>query len=185
MASIVENNSGGKGDGKVRAKKQSTAVDMTPLADLGFLLITFFMFTTTFSKPNVMGLNMPPKQDITQPQPPVEIDLTNSISIIIGGDNKLYWHQKDKTKLTAAELYETSYAKDGIRNDILAARQRAKTPDNFTVIIKPTDDSTYENLVNVLDEMEITESSRYGIVDIAPIEVQVYEEKSGTSSSNN
>lgn len=185
MAQIVENSSG-KGDGKVRAKKQSTAVDMTPLADLGFLLITFFMFTTTFSKPNVMGLNMPPKTPPELPNtPPPEIDLSNSISIIIGGDNKLYWHQQDKTKLTADKLFETTYSKDGIRNDILAARQRAKTPDNFTVIIKPTDDSTYENLVNVLDEMEITESSRYGIVDIAPIEVQVYEEKSGTSSSNN
>lgn len=172
--------------GKVRAKKQSTKVDMTPLADLGFLLITFFMFTTTFSKPNVMGLNMPPKQ-----KDPIEntieplVDTKNSISIIIGGDNRLFWHQEDKTKLTVSELHETSYSKEGIRNDILAARQRAPKPDNFTVIIKPTDESTYENLVNVLDEMEITESSRYGIVDIAPIEVAVYEEKSGISSSNN
>lgn len=184
MAQILDNNGGNKG-GKVRAKKQSTAVDMTPLADLGFLLITFFMFTTTFSKPNVMGLNMPPKdpnKELNQDTP--EIDLSNSISIIIGGDNKLYWHQQDKTKLTADQLYETSYSKEGIRNDILAARQRAKTPDNFTVIIKPTDESTYENLVNVLDEMEITESSRYGIVDIAPSEITVYEEKSGTSSNN-
>lgn len=171
--------------GKVRAKKQSTKVDMTPLADLGFLLITFFMFTTTFSKPNVMGLNMPPKQENPPPdQKDPEIDLTNSISIVIGGDNKLYWHQQDKTKLTADQLHETSYSKEGIRNDILAAKQRAKTPDNFTVIIKPTDESTYENLVNVLDEMEITESSRYGIVDIAPSEIAVYEEKSGTSSNN-
>ena len=184
MAKIVDNSSGKK-DGKVRAKKQSTAVDMTPLADLGFLLITFFMFTTTFSKPNVMGLNMPPKdpnKELNQDIP--EIDLTNSISIVIGGDNKLYWHQQDKTNLTADQLHETSYSKEGIRNDILAARQRAKTPDNFTVIIKPTDDSTYENLVNVLDEMEITESSRYGIVDIDANEVAVYEEKSGTSSNN-
>src|SRR5690606_15622258 len=160
MAQIEEKQS--NEGGKVRAKKQSTAVDMTPLADLGFLLITFFMFTTTFSKPNVMGLNMPPKQPpIDNPIDDPVIDLTNSISIIIGGDGKLYWHQQDKTKLTADQLHETSYSKEGIRNDILAARQRAKTPDNFTVIIKPTDESTYENLVNVLDEMEITESSRY------------------------
>ena len=171
--------------GKVRAKKQSTKVDMTPLADLGFLLITFFMFTTTFSKPNVMGLNMPPKQEVPPPDAKEpEVDTKNSISIIIGGDNRLFWHQEDKTKLTVDQLHETSYSKEGIRNDILAARQRAPKPDNFTVIIKPTDESTYENLVNVLDEMEITESSRYGIVDIAPSEIAVYEEKSGTSSNN-
>ena len=179
MAQIEEKQ--GNDGGKVRAKKASTRVDMTPLADLGFLLITFFMFTTTFSKPNVMSLNMPPKEPITQSDPRV-IDLTNSISIILGGDNKIYWHQKDKTQLIAEDLHETTYSKDGIRNDILAAKQRAKTPDNFTVIIKPNDDSTYENLVNILDEMEITQSQRYGIVDISPNEVKIYEEKSGTSS---
>ena len=128
---------------------------------------------------------MPPKdpnKELNTETP--EIDLSNSISIIIGGDNRLFWHQQDKTKLTVDQLHETSYSKEGIRNDILAARQRAPKPDNFTVIIKPTDESTYENLVNVLDEMEITESSRYGIVDIAPSEIAVYEEKSGTSSNN-
>lgn len=182
MAQIEENHS--NDGGKVRVKKASTKVDMTPLADLGFLLITFFMFTTTFSKPNVMSLNMPPKvQDEQQDEPIREIDLSNSISIILGGENTLYWHQQDKTKLVAQDLHETTYTKDGIRNDILAARQRAKKPDIFTVIIKPSDDSTYENLVNVLDEMEITESQKYGIVDISSEEIQVYKEKSGISSN--
>lgn len=170
-------------DKKVRSKKASTRVDMTPLADLGFLLITFFMFTTTFSKPNVVGLNMPPKQE-TPPTPeetPV-IDLTNSISIILGANNRVFWHQKDKTKLMVEDLNETTYTKDGIRSEIIAAKKRAKVPDNFTVIIKPNDDSTYENLVNILDEMQITESSRYGIVDISPTEVSAYEEKSGITN---
>jgi biopolymer transport protein ExbD len=183
MAQIEEKQS--NDGGKVRAKKQSTAVDMTPLADLGFLLITFFMFTTTFSKPNVMSLNMPPKTPpVDKPQNTPDIDVSNSISIILGGENKLFWHQEDKTKLVAADLNETEYTKEGIRQVILDAKKRAKTPDNFTVIIKPSDDSTYENLVNILDEMEITESQRYGIVDIAPNEVKVYEEKSGISSNN-
>lgn len=173
--------------GKVRSKKASTRVDMTPLADLGFLLITFFMFATTFSKPNVMGLNMPPKiedKDQDQVKPP-EIDLTNSISIVIGGDGTLFWHQKEKNKVSADELNETDYSRDGIRKEIIAARQRATKPENFTVIIKPTDESNYENLVNVLDEMQITESSRYGIVDLDPNEVQAYEEKRGISSNQN
>lgn len=185
---IQPKDTGSKGSKKVRVKKQSTNVDMTPLADLGFLLITFFMFTTTFSKPNVMGLNMPPKQDnkdLNQEKP--EIDLTNSISIVLGGDNKLYWHQEDQSELNTQNLKETDYSKDGIRKEILIARKRAKDEDKFTVIIKPTDDSTYENLVNVLDEMEITQSDRYGIVDPSPNEISVYEQKSGISSgdSNN
>lgn len=165
---------------KVRVKKQSTSVDMTPLADLGFLLITFFMFTTTFSKPNVMGLNMPPKKDPTeQLDQSADINTKNSISIIVGGDNKIFWHQMEKEKLTPEDLNESNYSKDGIRKEIVAARSRADDPDKFTVIIKPTDDSTYENLVDTLDEMEITQSERYGLVDISPEEVKVYEQVTG------
>ena len=184
MAQIEEKQ--GNDGGKVRMKKASTRVDMAPMCDLGFLLITFFMFTTTFSKPNVMSLNMPPKQETPPPPEDIpQIDLTNSISIVLGGDDRIFWHQQDKTTLTVDQLNETDYSRDGIRNDILVAKQRAKKPELFTVIIKPTDDSTYENLVNTLDEMEITESERYGIVDISEHEVQVYREKSGIQESNN
>ncbi|MGB6092229.1 MAG: biopolymer transporter ExbD [Moheibacter sp.] len=179
---IEPKDSGQKGSKKVRVKKQSTNVDMTPLADLGFLLITFFMFTTTFSKPNVMGLNMPPKQDKPISDEPINIDVKNSISIIIGGDNKVYWHQEEQQDLNPQTLIETDYSKDGIRKEILAARKRAKDEEKFTVIIKPTDDSNYENLVNVLDEMEITQSTRYGIVDPSTNELSVYEQKTGKSS---
>lgn len=183
MAAQIEQKQSNDG-GKVRAKKQSTAVDMTPLADLGFLLITFFMFTTTFSKPNVMGLNMPPKPDPTKPKPiPPEVKTKNTLTLILGADDKLYWHQEELGDLTATNLSETDYSREGIRKTILTAKQNAPEVDFFTVIIKPTDDATYENLVNTLDEMEITESGKYGIVDITPQEVTVYEEKSGTSSN--
>jgi len=179
---IEPKDGGQKGSKKVRVKKQSTNVDMTPLADLGFLLITFFMFTTTFSKPNVMGLNMPPKTPPNENIDKPEIDLSNSISIILGGDNKIFWHQQDQSELSPETLVETDYSKDGIRKEILIARKKAKDEEKFTVIIKPTDDSNYENLVNVLDEMEITQSTRYGIVDPSPNELSVYEQKTGKSS---
>src|SRR5690606_36966591 len=85
--------------GKVRAKKASTKVDMTPLADLGFLLITCFMFTTTVSKPSVMGLNMPPQKEKNDPIVPPKIELSNSLTFILGKANKLYWHQQDQAGL--------------------------------------------------------------------------------------
>ncbi|MFM7079991.1 MAG: ExbD/TolR family protein, partial [Bacteroidota bacterium] len=50
---------GGKKDGKVKQKKSTTHIDMTPMVDLAFLLLTFFMLTTTFSKPKTMEVNMP------------------------------------------------------------------------------------------------------------------------------
>ncbi len=179
MAQIEEKQS--NDGGKVRAKKASTKVDMTPLADLGFLLITFFMFTTTFSKPNVMGLNMPPKID--NPKPP-EVKNENTLTLILGKDDKVYWHQLDKTLLTLDKLNETDYSRDGLRETIKTAKKNAHDKEMFTIIIKPTDDATYENVVNTLDEMEITESTKYGIVDIPKWELDLYEQKSGTASSN-
>lgn len=167
------------GSGKVRSKKQSTKVDMAPLVDLGFLLITFFMFAATTSKPNVMNLNMPPKIDLPQNVEKPEIKLSNSLTILIGKDNKLFWHQTDEKGLTVEAMNETDYSADGIRKVITTAAQRAEDKDMFTVIIKPTEEANYKNLVDVLDEMEITKSTKYGIVELKPFEQKVYDDKTG------
>jgi biopolymer transport protein ExbD len=65
MAEIQQ--SGGGGDSKKRAKKQSTRVDMTPLVDLAFLLLTFFVLTSTFSKPKVLRMIFPEKLEKDNP----------------------------------------------------------------------------------------------------------------------
>ena len=174
MAQIESHDDGG--GKKVRSKQISSIVDMAPLVDLGFLLITFFMFAATSIKPNVMYLNMPPKIDNLDPKDKPEIKLKNSISILIGKDNKLFWHQQDQAGLNGETLNETDYSK--VRDVITAAQGRADK-DKFTVIIKPMDDATYDNLVTILDEMEITKSTRYGIVPVAPFEQKVFDEKVG------
>lgn len=177
MAEVQVQEKGGKG-GKVRSKKQSTRVDMTPMVDLGFLLITFFMFTTTFSKPNVMDLGLPAKPKEDQPKPPpTEIDLSNSISLIIGKDNRIFYHQLDRQGLTDEKLLETSYDKEGITKVIEDAKRRAKDPAKFTVIIKPTDDAVYKNFVDILDEMAITKNEQYGVTEIKDWEKAIYDNK--------
>ena len=175
MAQIESHDDGG--GKKVRSKKNSTKVDMAPLVDLGFLLITFFMFAATSIKPNVMNLNMPPKIPKEAPIPDVEIKLQNSLTILITKDNKLFWHQQEEASLNTSNLNETDYSK--IREVITTAQSRALDKDKFTVIIKPMDDATYDNLVTILDEMEITKSTKYGIVPVAPFEQKVYDEKVG------
>lgn len=175
MAQIESHDDGG--GKKVRSKKNSTKVDMAPLVDLGFLLITFFMFAATSIKPNVMNLNMPPKIPKEAPKPDVEIKLQNSLTILITKDNKLFWHQQEEASLNTSNLNETDYSK--IREVITTAQSRALDKDKFTVIIKPMDDATYDNLVTILDEMEITKSTRYGIVPVAPFEQKVFDEKVG------
>ncbi len=179
MAEVQVKEDSGKG-GKVRSKKQNTRVDMTPMVDLGFLLITFFMFTTTFSKPNVMDLGLPakPKKDQKLPDP-TEIKLSNSISIIIGKDNKIFYHQQDQQGLNDQTLVETTFDREGIRKVIEQAKAGAADKDKFTVIIKPTDDAVYKNFVDILDEMAITKNERYGVTDIKPWELAIYKKKVG------
>lgn len=176
MAEVQVQEKGEKG-GKVRSKKQSTRVDMTPMVDLGFLLITFFMFTTTFSKPNVMDLGLPAKPKENQKPPDTEIKLSNSITLLLGKDNRVFWHQQDQTSLTDANLNETTLDREGIRNVVQQAKARAADQSIFTVIIKPTDDAVYKNFVDILDEMAITKSERYGVTDLKPWEEDIYERK--------
>ncbi len=179
MAELDTSGGGGKKGGKVRGKKMSTKIDMTPMVDLGFLLLTFFIFTTTFSKPNQMDLNMPNKEEDDKPKEEAPVKVSNTISIIMGKDNKVYWHQKSEATLTADLLKETDYSAEGIRTAILFARKNAIDTSKFTVVIKPTPDCNYKNVVDILDEMAITKSERKAIVDIPAKELAVYKEKTG------
>jgi biopolymer transport protein ExbD len=177
MAEVQVQDKGG--DGKVRSKKMSTKVDMTPMVDLGFLLITFFMFTTTFSKPNVMGMKLPAKPDPTQITPKIDIHLSNSITLILGKDDKIYYHQFDKSLLTGPDkLNVTNYDKGALLKVISDAKRLARDKTMFTVIIKPAKDSNYKNLVDVLDEMAVNDEA-YGIGDLKDWETSVYKQKTG------
>ena len=179
MAEVQVKEDSGKG-GKVRSKKQNQRVDMTPMVDLNFLMLMFFMFTTTFSKPNVMDLGLPAKpKDETQKPPDTEIKLSNSISIIIGKDNKVFYHQEDQQGLNDQTLRETTFDRAGIRQVIEKAKAGAADKEKFTVIIKPTDDAVYKNFVDILDEMAITKNERYGVTDIKPWELAIYKKKIG------
>src|ERR1700740_1157595 len=90
---MAEINTGGGGDksGKKRSKKMSTKVDMTPMVDLAFLLITFFMLATTLQKQQIMQLVMPPKINDKVVDPP-ELKASNAITLILGKDDKVYWY---------------------------------------------------------------------------------------------
>ncbi|KFC18733.1 Biopolymer transport protein ExbD/TolR [compost metagenome] len=178
MAEVQVKDSSGKG-GKVRSKKQVPHVDLTPMVDLAFLLITFFMLVTTFNKPNVMDLGLPAKPKDPKQQPDTEIKLSNSISLIIGKDNKIFYHQQDQAGLNDQTLLETNFDREGIRQVVEQAKARAANKDLFTVIIKPTDDAIYKNFVDMLDEMAITKNERYGVTDVKPWELAIYKRKVG------
>ncbi|MGL4630101.1 MAG: ExbD/TolR family protein, partial [Leadbetterella sp.] len=172
---IQESGGGGKGKGgKVRSAKKSGKPDMTPMVDLGFLLITFFMFTTTFSKPNKMDLNMPKKDG---PVDDGKVKKSNTITILMGKDDRIFWYQEDIDDVKSSNLVETDYSSEGIRKDVMNKKATALNKDMFTVIIKPTKDCNFKNTVDILDEMSITNNKKFAIVDVEKVEQDAYNEK--------
>ena len=156
--------SGGKG-GKKRAKKMSTKIDMTPMVDLAFLLLTFFMLTTTFAKPNVMQLTMPVKK--TDDVEDTKIKASQAMTILLGKDNKAYYYfglntPNDKT-VPKPELKVTDYSANGIRKVLLERQRQSPEP---IILIKPTEDAKYKNMVDILDEMNITNQKKYALVKV-------------------
>ena len=205
MAEISsESSDHGKKGHKARSKKLSTRVDFTPMVDLMFLLITFFMLATTFMKPQTMEIGMPSKD--SPDKTPVKNSL--AITVILGKENKLYYYAGGKSKATDKdpEVITTNYGATGIRQYLLernkfvmtkvkqlkAQRNADKLTDSSyirlakkerefnlapIVIIKATDESTYKNLVDILDEMQICNIGRYAVVDITDYDKSLIKDK--------
>lgn len=159
----IDSGGGGKKDKKVRSKKSSTKVDMTPMVDLAFLLITFFMLTTTLNKPQAKQVFMP---DNTTKEKK-EIDDDNVITIVIGENDKLYYY----TGAKKPQVSSTDYSPEGIRH--VLNKKNKERGEKLMVIIKAMDKSKYKNVVDILDEMVLTNSKRYAILDITPEDIQL------------
>lgn len=169
MAEVVtQEKSGGK------QNKKPIKIDMTPMVDLNFLLLMFFMFTSSFTKPNVMDLGLPAKDPNPIPTN-YDIDQRNQITFIIGENNRIFYHQNNQEDLTEAGLKETDYNGLNVSKIIAKAYEKAPKKEIFTIIVKPTDDANYKNFVDMMDNISISKKERYGISDIKPWEKKVYE----------
>lgn len=149
-----------KGPGVKKSKKLSTRVDLTPMVDLGFLLITFFIFTTTMSRPRVMPLFLP--KDV----PPIDqtpAPKSAVITLLLAKNDQVYYYEEDDPKQMKVADFK------GIRDIILDKKRRTDTTW-FQVILKPSKDATYKNTVAILDEMTIDDVHHYAMVDITPVE---------------
>ena len=152
----VKSGGGHKGPGVKKSKKHSTRVDLTPMVDLGFLLITFFIFTTTMAQPTAMNLNMP--KDTDKPDEINKVKESGSLTLMLGKGNVVYYYFGNDP----ATMQTTNY-KD-VRKIILDKKKSTPVDDLF-VIIKPDKDATYKNAVDMLDEMTINDVSRYAMVN--------------------
>ena len=175
MAEMDTSGGGGhkKGPGVKKSKKLSTRVDLTPMVDLGFLLITFFIFTTTMSQPTAMKLNLP--KDVDKPEDQNKLKESAAFTVMPSKANQVFYYEGlDPSKLQSASFKQI--------RDLILDKKRRTDPKDFMVIIKPTKDATYKNLVDILDEMTIDEVKRYALVDLSPDEykfVQLTEDANG------
>ena len=203
MAEISSDSGGGhKKGGKPKGKKMSTRVDFTPMVDLGFLLITFFMLTTSMNKPQTMEINMPDKKkDLTEEEKTV-IKESQAMTILLASNNRIFYY----FGITDPKPEVTNFSKNGIRK-ILLEENRKRNPqgvdsipiykamlekkqikedeykqklrhikaykDGLIVVIKADEKANYKNLVDILDEMLICNIGRYAIVDITPVEKEM------------
>lgn len=141
-------------------KRKSTTIDLTPMVDLGFLLVSFFVFTSTLSQPKVMNINVP-----NDKVPTVNDPLAHStvLCLLPVKDNIIYYYEGDSK---TAVRHATKYGPDELRNLIMmkkAAVQKQFGSDRMVLIIKPGAESTMKNLVNLVDESHICMIKRYYI----------------------
>jgi biopolymer transport protein ExbD len=210
MAEIAEGGGGGghKG-GKKRAKKGSTRVDMTPMVDLAFLLLTFFVLTSTFSKPKVMSLTYPAKPE---PGEKINQEVKNAITFLLSEDKIFYYEGEFRSKPAdgkpATVLSETTFGAQGVRKLLadknsyvlktkvdlerqLQNRQIAdstykrllieakKKPAALKVLIKTDLEATCKNFIDLIDELKINDIGVIAPVDLTASEETLMKQKSG------
>ena len=158
MAAIAQPASGNQ-RGKRRNRKMSPRIDMTPMVDLAFLLLTFFMLTTTFAKSYIMEITVPDKTN-SIPVGPV-LKASQVITLILGEKDKIYWYQG----IADAEVNVTNYSVQGIHQVL---EEKKNEIGQLHVMIKPATKSRYKNLVDVLDEMKDIKLTSYSLVTITP-----------------
>jgi biopolymer transport protein ExbD len=194
-----------KGAGVKKAKKLSTRVDMTPMVDLGFLLITFFIFTATMKSPTVMDLNMPKESD---KKDETKIKQSGALTILLGKDKNVYYYEGELTEENASTIFQRSNI-DDIRKEIIKKKgevikahqhddkcdsiklkaknkvpqdinwEKADLDRDFVVVIKADADATYKNTVDILDEMTINAVKRYAMVKISDTEIGLIKKTEG------
>lgn len=167
MAEIAQGGGGGSKDGKVRVKKSSTKIDMTPMVDLAFLLLTFFILTTTLNKPQTMELVLPEKEK--EGDKPPEVNEKKVVTLVLGANDKVYWY----VGITDPEIKVTDFSKEGIRKVLI---QKNNEIPGMIILVKPGKDSRYKNMVDILDEMNITNIQRRALVKITKADEDLIKE---------
>ncbi len=206
MAEIAESG-GGDEKGKKHGKKGSARIDMTPMVDLGFLLLTFFVLTSTFAKPKVMSLTYPAKEDVQPKDPP---KVKNGMTFLISDDKVFYYkgqfYPAGSPDGPPTQLIETNFGPDGIRKilkenntfvlnkitELKGKLDKKQISDSIykkelieakgdkqalKVLVKTDMKAKTRNFIDVIDELYIAQIGVIAPVDITKSEQALLDEK--------
>jgi len=191
------NTGGGDKGGKNKQKKIQLRVDFTPMVDMNMLLITFFMFCTSLSKPQTMEISMPDKDAKVEDQ--TKVPPERATTILLAENNKVYYYFGEPNYEDYNSLIESDYTPEGLRKMLLgrnaviiaqldALKEKMKnnqiSKEEFeeqsseikrakeapVVVIKPQDNASYKNMVDALDEMLICNISKYAVVEFSEVD---------------
>lgn len=191
MAEVQQGDGGGGGGRhkKKRAKKGSTHIDMTPMVDLAFLLLTFFILTTTMYKPSTLQLTFPVPQDEQQKKDLEKVN--NALTVFLTKNDQILYY-RDAFKPGETQLARTNFSKitellvtenKSTFDQVQALKRRfnaneidqiaydtlknniEKKPEALFVIIKPDKDAKYRNMIDMVDEMDISGIGKFAVQD--------------------
>jgi biopolymer transport protein ExbD len=136
----------GKGKKRKQIRRVGIRIDMTPLVDIAFLLLTFFMLTTSMSRPQTMEINLPP-EDVS-----VEVAESNLLTLFVTDKGEIFW----RMKLDAPEKIEL----DNLRPFL---RERLESNSKLITLVKVDREGKYSMMVNIIDELNLASITRFSL----------------------
>lgn len=160
---VAERSKPTKGKGLRRPKRRvAIKLDMTPMVDIAFLLLIFYMVTTVFAMPQAMEINLPPADE----EEIVDIKESNLITIRVDGDGRFWWNHKTPSPDNLPVLLPTDpnipdtvlyKLNTDTLQSLLVTQNRENNRLNTLILIHK--DATYKDMVNILDEIDLIERS--------------------------
>jgi len=155
MADVAVEQSKGKEkhSGKKRKKRVGVRIDMTPMVDVAFLLLTFFMLTTTMNKPQTMEINLPPSEA------KAEVAESNLLTLRVTDDFRLFWNIGTENPVTV----DGSNKKERLVNLGKLLKERNKANPKLITLIKVDGKAKYIDMVDIMDELNINDVTRFSL----------------------
>jgi len=144
-----------KGKGLRRpARRAGIRMDMTPMVDIAFLLLIFFMVTTVFRAPQAMEMNLPPADS------KVEVPESNVMTVFARDDERIYYRVA-KDPLTPVQQKDLRQV----------FKDQGRLNPELIIIVKLHPKARYEMMVSLFDELELAEMTRFSLVEMTETEI--------------